>query len=800
MSRIIKKIIIICFLVGAVFGAKSQQSTAVFNSLSVINNELVIELSSGTYKIKPFSKKMIHTSFMAKGKNTEYFSFAVNKQAEKTNFKLIETKNDALFASNEMTVKIIKAPFSISYFYKNQLLISEKNDCQVSDTFSQFNFAVENTEKFFGGGSRVLGMDRRGHKLPLYNRAHYGFETYSEQMNYSLPLVISSKKYAVLFDNPAKGFLDLDSQKNNTLNFGAVGGAMNYYVIAGDNWFNLVEEYTALTGRQPLPPRWAFGNFSSRFGYHSQKEVLNTVNKFVTSNIPLDAVVIDIYWFGKEIMGDMGALDWYRDSFPDPDKMLSELKKQNIKTILVTEPFILTSSSKWKEAAENKVLGKKSNGDPYTYDFYFGNTGIVDVFEENSRNWFWNIYKDLSKQGVDGWWGDLGEPEVHPSDLLHSIGTADELHNAYGHRWLQMIYEGYQKDFPNQRPFILMRAGFAGSQRFGIIPWTGDVSRSWGGLFSQPEISMQMGMQGIAYMHSDLGGFAGGEKIDNELYIRWLQYGVFQPIYRPHAQEAIAPEPVFQNDTTKAHAKKAIKLRYKLLPYIYTMAFDNSQTGKPLMIPLFFNEPNNLKLLEYQDAYFWGNAFLISPIKAPNVKKQKVYLPQNTNWFDFYTEKQYLGGQEIEIDVTMQNIPTFVKGGSFIAMKSDVLNTASYNLDQFEMHYYLDESISKSNYKLYNDDGITPNSFEKSNYELIQFDAFRKKKNLTLSIQQVHKYEGSKSKEIVCILHNIVNEPKSITYNGKTVKSSYDKTTKIVRVTINFDQKGALNLTFKKYN
>jgi len=796
MNKIIKKIIISCLFLGIVYNAKSQQDEAVFNSLSVVNNELIIKLTSGTYKIKPYSEKLIQTSFISTAKSSDYFSFAVNKQAEQVEYKLSETKNEAYFTSKGIVVKIVKSPFSISYLYKNKPLIKENGNCQVTDTLSQFNFAIENTEKLFGAGSRVLGMDRRGHKLPLYNRAHYGFETYSEQMNYGLPVVISSKQYAILFDNPAKGFLDLDSEKKNTLSFGAIGGAMTYYVIAGDNWYNLVEEYTALTGRQPLPPRWAFGNFSSRFGYHSQKEVLNTVNKYISDNIPLDAIVIDIYWFGKEIMGDMGALDWYRDSFPEPDKMLAQLKKQNVKTILVTEPFILTSSSRWKDAVENKALGKKKNGEPYTYDFYFGNTGIVDVFEENSRNWFWNIYKNLTAQGIDGWWGDLGEPEVHPSDLLHSIGTADEVHNAYGHRWLQMIYEGYQKDFPSQRPFILMRAGFAGSQRFGIIPWTGDVSRSWGGLFSQPEISMQMGMQGIAYMHSDLGGFAGGEQIDNELYIRWLQYGVFQPIYRPHAQESIAPEPVFQNDTTKAHAKKAIELRYKLLPYIYNMAFENSQTGKPLMLPLFFNETDNPKLLDYQDAYFWGDAFLISPIKAPNVKKQKIYLPKNTHWFDFYTEKQYLGGQEIEVDVKIQNIPTFVKGGSFIAMKSKAENTASYNLDNFEMHYYLDANVSKSEYKLFNDDGNTPDSFKKGKYELIHFNASKKGKSLSIDIQQVHQFEASKSKEIVWTLHNVENEPQTMSYNGQTIKSTFDKNTKTLHFSILFEEKGTIKLKF----
>jgi alpha-glucosidase (family GH31 glycosyl hydrolase) len=476
--------------------------------------------------------------------------------------------------------------------------------------------------------------------------------------------------------------------------------------------------------------------------------------------------------------------------------MISDLKKQNIRTILVTEPFILTTSSRWKEATDNKVLGKKTNGEPYTYDFYFGNTGLIDVFETKSRNWFWNIYKDLATQGISGWWGDLGEPEVHPSDLIHSVGTADQVHNAYGHCWAQMIYEGYERDFPNERPFILMRSGFAGTQRYGIIPWTGDVARSWGGLYSQPEISLQMGMQGIAYMHSDLGGFAGGEQIDNELYIRWLQYGVFQPIFRPHAQESIAPEPVFQNDTTKQHAINAINLRYKLLPYVYTMAYQNSISGKPLMIPLFFEEENNIELLDYQDAYLWGDAFLVSPVKAPNLKTQDVYFPKNSEWFDFYTEKSYVGGKTSTIKLSIDYIPAFVRGGTFLPMLKEAKNTELYSLSQFEMHYFLSQTNSESEYKLFNDDGKTPKTYEKSLYELIEFSAKNKSNSLKIDIEYIEKLYSTKNKEITFVIHNATQKPKSISVKNEKVEWSYNEELKKIEFTINFYENKEIVIKF----
>jgi len=790
MKNYTAKSILSLFLLLGIIASSIAQKEVTYDGFSVQNSTIKIQISTGNYLITPFSEKIIQTQFIPNNSTDIYHSFAVNSKLLSADLKVIEKDNLIHISTKGIKIKIVKQPFSISYFYKDEKLLTEDKTCSITDSLRSFYFAIAKEEKLYGTGSRVLGLDRRGHKLPLYNRAHYGFETYSEQMNFSLPVVISSKKYALLFDNPAKGFIDLDSKANNSLTYEAVGGAMNYYVVAADDWYDLVDEYTGLTGRQPLPPRWAFGNFASRFGYHSQSEVLETAHQFVKDSIPLEAIILDIYWFGKEVMGTMGNLAWHTDSFPNPQEMIKDLQSIGVKPILISEPFILTTSKRWEEAVENKVLATTKEGKPYTYDFFFGNTGLIDVFDETARHWYWNIYKNLANQGIEGVWGDLGEPEVHPSDLQHKLGSADELHNAYGHKWAELIWEGYRNDFSDKRAFILMRAGFAGSQRFGMIPWTGDVSRSWGGLVSQPEISLGMGMQGIAYMHSDLGGFAGDHPLDNELYIRWLQYGVFQPIYRPHAQEAVSPEQVFQNDTTKAIVKNAIELRYRLLPYIYNMAFQNSQTGKPLMIPLFFNESDNEKLMTYDAAYMWGDAFLVSPIKASGVKKQSLYLPKGSAWFDFYTEEKFEGGQEISTKVTIKHIPTFVKGGSFIPMKKEVVNTEHYNLQEFVMHYYLDDNVKSSEYKLYNDDGKLAQAFEKGNYEMLTFRAENKHKSMQFSIT------SAKAKHIEFILHNVENEPKSIYFNKEKMKGNYNSELKTFSFTILAEEKSSLKLKF----
>jgi len=760
--RNIKNLIIFVFL--AYFSALSAQNKQrVFKDFLTHNNLVKVTTNDGFYLIRPYSDKIVETSFVPIGEKFNPKSEAVVLKPNGVIFSVKERGNILNLSTKGISVKIIKKPFQIIYYYKNKKIISERKGYFKTAKYQVLDFNLTPDEVLYGGGERALGMNHRGYKLQLYNRAHYGYETYAPLMNYSMPLVYSSKKYALLFDNAPIGYLDLDSKKDNYLQYQTISGRKTYQVIASDTWTDLVNQYTALTGKQPMIPLWALGNFSSRFGYHSEKEVLNTIAAFKKDKIPVDAVIIDLYWFGKTIKGTMGNLNFYKDSFPTPKKMIAKLKTKGIKTILVTEPFILTTSKRWKEVVDADILGKTKEGKPYTFDFYFGHTGLLDIFKPSCKKWFWNIYKTFSKDyGVSGWWGDLGEPEVHPADMIHVNGTANEVHDIYGHTWAKLIYQGYQKDFPNQRPFILMRAGYAGSQRYGLIPWSGDVNRTWGGLQSQPEIALQMGMQGLGFIHSDLGGFAGAN-LDDELYTRWLQYGVFQPIYRPHAQEQVPSEPVFRDSKTKALAKKSIELRYQLLPYNYTLAFENHISGTPLMRPLLFEDNSNKNLLINDKTYLWGNDFLVSPVVKAGLKLQKIYFPSNNNWFDFYTDKKIVGGQYKTVELHQNYIPTYVRGGAFIPMIKIIQNTEVYSLKNFDLHYYYDATVKKSKGRLYNDDGKTPRDFENGKYEIIRFKSETRKHKLIISIAtQLGLKRTFSKKTINLVVHNIAKKPKKV--------------------------------------
>lgn len=740
-------------------------------------DKLIIVSDRGQILISRPTQATVNVEYIAEGE-ASIPSFSRAPGLQNRPLQLRESESELRLEGAPLRVFVNKDDLSISYYWREQALTKQLGGLLEEEGHRGFRFSLDPDEQLMGTGQRVLGMDRRGHRLPLYNKAHYGYQTESTQMYYSMPLVLSSQQYMVLFDNAAKGYVDLGKQHPQQLQFAAVGGSLSYSIVAGGlSYPGLIKNYLEYSGFQPLPPRWLLGNFASRFGYHNEAETREVVRLFQEHEIPLDAVVLDLFWFGEEIKGTMGNLDWHREAFPDPQGMMADFLEQGVKTVLITEPFILSTSKRWQEAVDAEVLAVDGAGDPYRFDFYFGNTGLIDIFKPEARDWFWDIYADLKAQGVAGWWGDLGEPEVHPDDILHVNGRGDAVHNAYGHSWAGLLSNRLQKHFPDERPFIMMRSGFAGSQRYGMVPWTGDVSRSWGGLKPQVELSLQMGLQGLAYLHSDLGGFAGGEQFDRELYIRWLQYGVFQPVYRPHAQEEIAPEPVFHDADTIATVKRYIDLRYRLLPYNYTLAFENSLTGMPLMRPLFFVEPERL---EETGLYYWGDAFLVHPITDPapesGLSEVEVELPPGV-WFDFWSDEKLKGHVSREYDI--ETLPVWVRAGSFVPMARSMSSTEEYDNSHIELHYFADSSVSHSSGIVYGDDGRSARSISDGAFEILSFEAKSSGSLLTIelvrSVGQGGAYAGMPEHRTVRLyLHGVSSAPASVKIDDANTDFHFD--------------------------
>jgi len=714
-----------------------------------------------------------------------HHSYALTEQAFSPNVVVSELDDRLVLQTEDLRAVVHKFPLRLAFFRGDEWLFEEQPGYVKLPGIQGLRFRINEGDRFWGGGERILGMDRKGHRLALENKPHYGYTTESNQMYYSIPAVISDRAYLIAFDNPAKGVMDLGAQKPDVLKFEAPAGEAAYVVLSGSSLLEVSTEWARVSGLQPLPPQWALGNFASRFGYRTQSETESVVQAFKQAGVGLDAIVLDLYWFGETIQGTMGNLEWFQPNWPNPTQMLSDFQKDGVKTVLITEPFILTQSKQWAPALKANALAKSPAGDPQTFDFYFGNTGLVDVFGERGRAWFWGIYERLLDQGVAGIWGDLGEPEVHPDDTVYEQGSGRSLHNAYGHEWARLLYEGITAR-SDERPFIMMRAGFLGSQRYGMIPWTGDVDRSWGGLTGQVELALQMGAFGLAYIHSDLGGFAGGEVFDPELYYRWLAMGVFSPVFRPHAQDHIPPEPVFHDSVTLERARDLINLRYAMLPYNYHLAYENATSGLPLARPVAFysNAPDQFT---NRDQYYWGRDILVQPVVTPGLERAVVRLPQESTWFDFWNPQRGVLSGSVEVDLKVSSIPVFVRAGAFIPLAKRVpKNTAEYDTSAIELHYFYDASQPRSQSSWFTDDGRSHDSLAAGQFEITDFYADSVDDSLELRLSnRGSAYANRPDVRFFDIkIHGLAKAPTAISVNGQVIDEwRFDQSEQRLQVT-----------------
>jgi len=712
-----------------------------------------LKTEQGNLIITPYSASIVR--FMMTDTNDESVTDAVSMQPNGDQFSKRETESTIWLSTDSITIGIDKHTFGIKFYNsKNQQITS----CLgfFSDSInSGFRFSLDANEMIFGGGEGAIPTDRVGYKLNLNNEPHWGYGWGEVNLNYSVPHFISSSNYSIYFDNGAIGYADIGKNNPSVLEIASVGGQNNFFFVSNSTQNELHKSFSKLVGNQPMPPRWAFGNLMSRFGYQTEKEAREKLDSMLTACYPVDAIILDLYWFG---LGPenwmMGDLDWYAPSWPTPQKMIADFQSKGVQTILITEPYVLETSKNFAEADKLGFFAKDSMGKTNILeDFFFGRAGLIDLFQPKACDWYWKFYKKQIDLGVAGWWGDLGEPERFHDDLIFSAGNGPDVKNLYGHYWSKMLADKYTQYYPEKRLFHLNRAGFAGSQRYSSFPWSGDVSRSWGGFKAQLPNMLSMSLSNVPYAHSDLGGFCA-EPMNEELYLRWLQFGVFNPVFRPHS-EKVPSEPIYYSDSTQKLVKPSFELRYKLLLYNYTLAWRHEQFGEPLAAPLFMKVELPKNQWNIFDEYFWGDAFLVAPVLDKGLTQRDVFLP-NGVWFDFYTSNRYLGNGTISKKVDLTSIPVFVKAGSFIPMVAPMANTSAYNPSELEVHFWYDHSVKHSNYSLYDDDGKTKGSFTKGKCELINFTFSNEANNMIFNIENKGgEFEGRPSvRNIKMVLHN----------------------------------------------
>ncbi len=737
-------------------------------SYDLVGNTVLIEHGQGELMISAIASNIINVRYQDSLTYSDRNYAPILLKSEP--FDITESENALLLKTPSVKLNIVFEPFSMNYSDLNEgEKLSTASMFERDGDTTRFKFNLEENEAIYGTGARALPLNRRGYRLQNYNKASYAYQMGAELLNYCIPHVISSNKYMLLVDNPARSFFDIGKKDQGVLDFSSLGGNMSYYFINGSSHKELIGRYTELTGKQELPPIWAFGNLQSRFGYRNQKEALTLLDKSLDAGYPVDAMILDIYWFGPELQdGQMGKLDWDFEKWPDPKQMTATFNSKGVNTITVSEPFFTLKSGRFEDLQNKGFLAKDSTGNAMPLPhFYFGEAGLLDIFNKDAQDWIWNEYLRQDEYDIDGWWVDLGEPEVHPDSIIHINGLGREVHGAYGHEWAKVLHKGYENDYPKERLFHMGRAGFAGTQRYSLIPWSGDVSRTWSGLKAQLPVMLGIGMSGIGYMHADAGGFSFVEAANPELYTRWLQFAAFTPVFRPHADEIVAPEPVTWSKEVQANVKPSIDLRYQMLPYNYTLAWENMATGIPMARPMFVEYENIPDTLITQ--YMWGKNLLVSPVLKSGQTERTTYLPDG-KWYNFHSEKVFEGNHWATEELKPDKIPVYVKGGSVIPKVEVMQNTKGYpTTNKLELTYYYQEG--KVLGTVYFDDGKTKDAFNEDAYRLLSIDGEESTAQINMSItQKGNGYsEAPESRQIEMGIVGISNA-KKVEVDGKELE------------------------------
>jgi len=623
-----------------------------------------------------------------------------------TSLDVTETEDALTISTAGLTARIQKTPVRLHVQNDaGSTVLEEPDDAGfvAEGERRRAQFVLPADTRFYGTGERGLGLNLRGERVRSYNAHQYGYDRALPTMNINVPLLLTSGGYALLFDDPYPGTFDLGAQDPGRFSYEADGGELSYYVMAGADAPAQLERYTWLTGRPPLPPKWALGYLQSKYGYRSAEAARTTVDELRDNDIPADGLILDLYWF--EHMGD---LSWDRSAFPRPEQMIADFEERGIKTFVITEPYI-TEPSDWFSAfvqAGTPRAAQTSDGAAYRLSNWWSCGGcdavLSDFTHEPTREWWIERYETLLDAGVHGFWTDLGEPEAHPSDMQHAAGPADAVHNPYNMLWTQTVHEAFTAQRPNRRLVNLTRAGYTGIQRYGVFTWSSDVARTFNGLAVQRPIMLNTTLSGLYYHSSDIGGFVGN--ISPELYTRWMQMGVFTPVARAHGVDNQPTEPWRVGAPAPSISRRYIELRYRLLPYLYTMAYRAYDRGMPIVRPLFFAADSD-RLIEEDDAYLFGDSFLVAPVVEEGKRSKQVPLPAGA-WVNYWTDEVVQGGQTVTVDAPLDRLPLFVKKGAVVPMRPTAPDYVGHSVaDTLQLAVY--PSTDGGRFTLYEDDGRT---------------------------------------------------------------------------------------------
>ncbi len=576
------------------------------------------------------------------------------------------------------------------------------------------NFQAAADEHDYGMGQNQEGvLDHRGRVVPC---AHDYYAPAGQ--NICVPFLITNKGYAIVWDNPSKTTASFGFNDTNRF-VSDVGRRVSFFVIAGD-YDAIYKGYRLLTGDVPMLPKSAYGYIQCKQRYSSQAEVLAVAKGYRERKLPIDDLVID--WITYSTMGQM---DMVPEKWPDPVGMLKQLHAMNFHVMISVWPRFAPDSRYYPLLRTNGWFEAKADGSPTDGLPYDRAGSDIDSTNPDARQWYWSIIKEnYVDKGFDAFWADETEPDLPPNGSFWKIGPGTEYYNVYPLFHTQAFYEGMRRDM-KERALILARASYLGAQHNGTIFWSSDIQGNWDTLKRQVPTGLNFVASGMPYWSTDIGGWQylpnshkpertplldpsdARENVNDyddypELYTRWFEYGAFQPNFRTHGSRKYN-EVWSYGKQAEPILEKYLRLRYQLMPYIYSLGYQANQTGAPFMRALFLDFGPDPKVAEIGDEYMFGPALLVAPVTEQGVTSREVYLPAGADWYNFWTNERVHGGQRITVAAPIETIPLFVRAGSILPLGSVVESTnEKQTIAKLRVYPGADGEFT-----LYNDDGRT---------------------------------------------------------------------------------------------
>jgi alpha-D-xyloside xylohydrolase len=610
-------------------------------------------------------------------------------------------------------------------------------------------------------------------------------------MTGAIPVILSTRGYGLLWDNYSPSYFYGGEAGNTKFKYMSESGEMvDYYFIYGPSFDSIIASYREATGEAPMFPKWAFGLFQSQDRYKSQAEVLSVKDNYRKNNIPVDCIVQDWFYWEPDVIG---SHKFWPERYPDPKAMVAELHKANIHAMISIWPVMAKGTANYNAMAKagNLTTILWDNVMTHTFDNYY------DAHSEKARKMYWDQARDslIKPQGWDAWWVDQCEPDNgtlldERRKAVFAIGKGIDYFNTYSLMHSTGLYENWRKDIPEKRAFFLIRQAFAGQQRNAATLWSSDITCTWNAFRNQVPQGINACVSGIPYWTSDIGGYHfHWQALDwsapknRELFTRWFQFGTFSPIFRIHGKGERALFSDNWDATTKSILLNYDNLRYRLLPYIYSLAWKVTNEGYTIMRSLAFDFPDDDAIKSIPDQYMFGPAIMVNPVtkslynlsNSQDIKKtRKVYLPKMSDWYDFWTGKLVNGGQTIDADAPIETIPLYVRAGSIIPMGPYLQYATEKAADPIETRVY---TGANADFVLYEDENDTY-SYESGKYSTIAMNWNEAEKTFTIKDRN-GKFPGMlENRTFIIVWVNSINgtgvEPTKkgeiIQYTGKEIK------------------------------